>query len=194
MPAADDRAVLPSRTPLVAPVKGILYPLDVLYSRAGVSGPTARPVPADRIPRPYRDLLVHENEMTSTLERHFCGPVTVRVQASFERGGSYFRRVLLVVGRSDRPVALAAARIRLDAFAPEIRAQILGEQAPLGRIWRAAGIEYRSVPTAFLDVSPSADMIVTFRMCEGQALYGRQTQVRLDRDHVGDIVEILGLA
>ena len=83
---------------------GILYPLDALYARAGVAGPVVKRTTAGRIPSPYKSLLVHENEMTSTLERHFGGRVTVRVLGSFSRGRSYFRRVLLAMESTGRPV------------------------------------------------------------------------------------------
>ena len=86
----------------------MLYPLDVLYARAGVTEPAVRPTTAERVPPPYRGLLVHQNEMTSTLEAHFGGPVTVRVLSSFSKGQSYFRRVLLVLEGTGTPVAMGA--------------------------------------------------------------------------------------
>ena len=39
--------------------------------------------------------------MTSTLEAHFGGSLTVRVLSSFSRGRSYFRRVLLALDARD---------------------------------------------------------------------------------------------
>src|SRR5262245_36396664 len=117
-----------------APTNRLLYPLDALYARAGIVGPVVKRTMAQRIPAPYKDLLVHQNQMTSTLERHFGDRVTVRVLASFSRGRSYFRRVLLALESTGRPVSMGAARIRLDVFSPRIRARILGEQVPLGRI------------------------------------------------------------
>jgi chorismate-pyruvate lyase len=148
---------------------------------------------AGRIPPPYHDLLVHENEMTSTLEEHFDGPLTVRVLSSFSKGRSYFRRVLLALERTGRPVAMGGVRLSLEGFNPAIRARILRERVPLGRILRDAGIVYGSRPSAFLRVTPNAEMMGIFWMAESQTLYGRQTFVTLGQARIGDIVEILPL-
>ena len=172
---------------------GILYPLDALYARAGIASPVVKRTPAGRIPPPYHSLLVHENEMTFTLERHFGGRLTVRVLTSFSRGQSYFRRVLLALESTGRPVSMGAVRLRLDAFSPRIRARILGEKAPLGRILSEAGIQYGSRPTAFLAVTPNAEMMGVFWMPEPRTIYGRRTQVTVAGEKIGDIVEILPL-
>src|SRR5712671_3809095 len=97
---------------------GILYPLDALYTWAGIDGPAVKRTAPGRIPAPYNSLLVHESEMTATLERHFGGRLTVRVLASFSRGRSYFRRVLLALESTGRPVSMGAVRLRLDGFSP----------------------------------------------------------------------------
>jgi chorismate-pyruvate lyase len=173
--------------------QGVLYPMDVLYAQAGIAGPVVKRTTADRIPPPYNTLLVHENEMTSTLEHHFDGPIAVRVLSTCTKGRSYFRRVLLVMATSGRPVAMGAVRIVLDRFSARIRARILGQQEPLGRVLRDAGIDYRSHPTAFLQVTPNSDMLGVFWMPERRTLYGRQTQVTLAGVRIGDIVEILPL-
>jgi len=56
------RRALPRRQSTRAPL-----PLDVVYAQAGIPAPRTRPIAADRIPSPYRSLLVHEHDMTLTL-------------------------------------------------------------------------------------------------------------------------------
>jgi chorismate-pyruvate lyase len=185
---------LPTRAGRSAALRnGILYPLDKHYARLGVAPPVARRTSASRIPSPYHGLLVHENEMTQTLERHVGGPVGIRVMSIVAAGPWYSRRVLMVEELSARPVAMGAVRIRLDAFSARIRARILRQQAPLGRILREAGVQYVSRPTAFFEVTPNAEMMGVFRMPEARTLYGRQTQLMLGDAKVGDLVEILPL-
>ena len=53
-------------------------------------------VRAEEIPEPYRSMLVHEDDMTSTLERHYGGRVVLRALSTFTTRSWYFRRVLLV--------------------------------------------------------------------------------------------------
>ena len=67
------------------PQNGILYPLDIAYEQAGVQAPVVRAISPKDIPSPYRSLLVHENDMTVTLERHFGGRVALRTLSSFAK-------------------------------------------------------------------------------------------------------------
>jgi hypothetical protein len=169
------------------------YPLDVVYAQAGIAPPKTREIAPERIPLPYRSLLVHERDMTLTLEAHFGGRVTLRPLSTFRDGHSYFRRVLLVQEYSARPVEMGAIRIDLLAFAPRIRAAILKNRVPLGRLLRDGGVDYRSLPTAFLSVEPNSEMMGVFWMREPRTLFGRQTEMTVDGRKIGDIVEILPL-
>ena len=170
------------------------YPLDVVYAQAGIEAPQTRAIAPNRIPLPYRSLLVHERDMTLTLESHFGGRVTLRALSTFRKGASYYRRVLLVQEYSARPVEMGAIRIDLMAFKPRIRAQILSNRVPLGRLLRDGGVDYKSRPTVFLAVTPNSEMMGVFWMREPRLLYGRQTEMSIDGRKVGDIVEILPLA
>jgi hypothetical protein len=172
---------------------GVPYPLDVVYEQAGIKAPAATPVAPRDIPPPYRSLLVHERDMTLTLEEHFGGRVALRALSTFAKGRSYFRRVLLVQEYSGRPVEMGAIRINLDAFSGRLRAQILRNQVPLGRLLRDGGVDYRSRPRAFLAFRPNSEMMGVFWMREPRTLYGRQTEVVLGGKKIGDIVEILPL-
>jgi hypothetical protein len=169
------------------------YPLDVVYAQAGIAPPLTREVAPGRIPPPYRSLLVHENDMTLTLEAHFGGRVTLRALSTFRERRSYFRRVLLVQEYSARPVEMGAIRIDLTAFRPAIRAQILSNRVPLGRLLRDGGVDFKSRPTLFLAVTPNPEMMGVFWMREPRTLYGRQTEMTKDGRKIGDIVEILPL-
>jgi chorismate-pyruvate lyase len=184
----------PERGRGVASKKGVLYPLDVVYAQAGVDPPRARVVRPDDIPPPYRSLLVHERDMTLTLEAHFGGRVALRALSTFSKGRSYYRRVLLVQEYSGRPVEMGAIRIDIDVFEPKLRARILRNQVPLGRVLRDGGVDYRSRPRVFLSVTPNSEMMGVFWMRESRPLWGRQTEVTLDGKKIGDIVEILPLA
>ena len=169
------------------------YPLDVVYAQAGIEAPRTREVRPQRIPLPYRSLLVHESDMTLTLEAHFGGRVTLRALSTFRKGHSYYRRVLLVQEYSARPVEMGAVRIDLQAFKPRIRSQILDSRVPLGRLLRDGGVDYRSRPSVFLAVTPNPEMMGVFWMREPRTLYGRKTEMTIDGRKVGDIVEILPL-
>ena len=76
---------------------------------------------------------------------------------------------------------------------PKIRAQILSNRVPLGRLLRDGGVDYKSLPKVFLAVTPNPEMMGVFWMREPRTLYGRQTEMKLDGRKIGDIVEILPL-
>jgi hypothetical protein len=182
-----------TRTTRAARGPGLLHPLDTVYERAGVALPKAVPIDPDRIPSPYRSLLVHQRDMTLTLEAHFGGRVVLRPLSTWQQGGWYYRRVLLAQEYSGRPVEMGAIRIRLDAFAARVRADILRNEVPLGRILRDGGVDFISRPKVFLSITPNPEMMGVFWMREPRTLYGRQTEVLLDGRRIGDIVEVLPL-
>ncbi len=171
--------------------RGVLYPLDLAYTRAGVTMPHVKAIKPDQIPLPYRSLLVHDVDMTLMLERHFGGRVALRPLSTFTIGRSYFRRVLLVQEYSGRPVEMGAIRMRLDAFSQRLQAKISRNTIPLGRLLRDAKVEYRSQAIAFLAITPNPEMMGVFWMREPKTLYGRRTEVTRHGSKIGDIVEVL---
>lgn len=169
----------------------LLYPLDTVYARAGVVMPAVTVVPPDQIPHPYQSLLVHEIDMTLTLERHFGGRVILRPLSTFTLGPSYFRRVLLVHEDSGRPVEMGAIRLQLDAFPDQLRQQVLRNEIPLGGLLRDERFDYQSRVLAFLAVKPNPEMMGVFWMSKPDVLYGRRTEVVCRGLKIGDIVEVL---
>ncbi len=170
---------------------GILYPLDALYARCGVAPPVARRVTAGTMPALSARLLVHDGEMTRTLERHVGDRLLIRVLATMRRGRSYFRRVLLADTHRGRPVAVGALRLRLDLLTPRMRRRILQEREPLGRVLREVGSGVTRVPTAFFRVQPNPELMAVFGMAKPAVLYGRQTRLMTGTDRMGEVVEIL---
>ena len=170
--------------------QSLLYPLDLVYTRAGVPMPKVKSIAPHEIPLPYRSLLVHDDDMTLTLERHFGDTVVLRPLSTFTQGGSYFRRVLLVQEYSGRPVEMGAIRMRLDAFG-RLKTKILKNEIPLGRILRDGRFRYTSMVKAFLTITPNPEMMGVFWMREPRTLYGRRTEIIRDGKKIGDIVEVL---
>lgn len=177
------------RTPTTNP----LYPLDVTYRRAGLEPPKVSLVEPKDIPLPYQSLLVHDIDMTLTLERHFGGQIALRPLSTFTNRGSYFRRVLLAQEYSGQPVEMGAIRMKLDAFGMTVRRKILQNTIPLGRILRDGHVDYVSRVKTFLVVEPNPEMMGVFWMREPRPLYGRRTELIRQGRKIGDIVEVLPL-
>jgi hypothetical protein len=166
-------------------------PLHIAYEQAGIAPPALAAVAAADIPHPYQALLVHDGEMTRTLEEHVGGPVGIRVLSTRARAGSYVRRVLLVDEASGRPVAMGAVRLTLGALPRPVRAEVLRGRVPLGRLLRAAGLDCMSRPTGYFAVTPNPELMGLFWMTSPETLFGRKTDVLLGARTIGEIVEIL---
>lgn len=175
------------------PTSNLLFPLDAVYRRHGIDVPHVTVVQPEDVPYPYRTLLVHTNDMTLTLERHFGGPLTVRPLSTSLLGRWYTRRVLLAQSYSGKPVEMGAIRIDLQAFRPATRRTILANEVPLGRVLRDDGVDFQSRPKAFFSLIPNREMLGVFWMREPQTLYGRRTEIFVRNAKIGDIVEILPL-
>jgi hypothetical protein len=91
-----------------------------------------------------------------------------------------------VVRAVPRRSARLASRTRL-------RAEIVKNRIPLGRLLRDFGVDCRSRPTDCFVVTPNSEMMGVFWMREPRTLYGRRTEMSVDGRKVGDIVEILPL-
>lgn len=177
----------------LATVKPYAYPLDEFYLAAGLPLPLIEPVPGNAVPEPFRSLLVHEHDMTPTLEEFHGGLVHLHVLRSYTRGDTYFREVVLRTDDGGRPVEFGAIRINLGLFEPPVRRLILEERLPLGHIMKDCDVPHESHPKAFLRVQ-SDDFINRALGLDGaHQLYGRRnTLTDLEQRHpLAEIVEIL---
>src|SRR5262245_16980373 len=89
---------------------------------------------ADELPEPYRRLLVHSHHMTVTVEEYFGSKVDVKVLDRRLDGDTYSRKILLALQSDGRIVQSGIVRIRLKFCSEPVRAAILSEKTPVGRI------------------------------------------------------------
>src|SRR5262245_10701216 len=111
-------------------------------------------VPADEVPAPYHQLLVHEHHMTVTVEAYHKDLVDVQVLERHASADTYARKILLPLRTSRRVVLFGLVRIHLQLCSEAVRREILSEQTPLGRILINHDVLRRIEPTAFLRVTP----------------------------------------
>lgn len=172
----------------------IAYPLDDFYARAGKPLPAIRQVRAEDIPEPYRQLLVHRDDMTPTLERFHGDVLRLRVLRSDTREIYYFREVVLSLARTGAPVEFGAIKINLSLYPPAARKLILEEREPLGRILQSCGVTHTSKPKAFFSVQSDSLIGEALGLTAPAALYGRRNTLS-DPQHrpLAEIVEIIPL-
>ena len=146
----------------------------------------------DQIPEPYRSLLVHESDMTGTLER-YCGQAmllhTIERVITPDR---VVRHVELRGADDNQAAEFGAIEISLDEFAAGPREEILEGVLPLGTILKKAEMDFTSRPIAYFRIQPGAAVRHSFGMLDRGWLYGRCNQLlTLNGRGIADVVEIL---
>src|SRR5688572_22769294 len=103
----------------------IFYPLSEFYEEFKLPLPEiTRLVPAE-VPEPYRSLLVHDRDMTPTLESAHDGKLGLRLLRFVRQGDVVNRMVALVLSRDGRTVAMGAIRIFLEHLPPVAKGSVL---------------------------------------------------------------------
>lgn len=120
-------------------------PLAVLVARPGAE-----------LPEPARQLLVHGQDMTSTLAAFHGSPLGVEVLQRRQDDTLYFREVFLRTRSDDRIVEYGVIAIALEQFTPLQREAILAGEIPLGELLHRFRIPFVSAPIGFFSVSSAS--------------------------------------
>lgn len=181
-----------SPEPIAPGVSPLLYPLDDFYAVAKRPLPRIEVVAGDSVPDPYRGLLVHHRDMTSTLAAFHGEPIALEVIRRELRHEAYLREVVLRGAQSGKPVEFGAIRINLQHFDPEPRRRILDESGPLGQILADCKVKYSSRPKTFLRITADEFIAGMLAVPLGAALFARRnTLLDPKLNALAEIVEIL---
>jgi chorismate-pyruvate lyase len=170
----------------------LLYPLTLFCQNGGHPLPSCEVIDGEEMPLPYRDLLVHQGDMTSRLEAFHRGEIVIEVLHHEHMPERYLREVVLRVEATGLAVEYGAIEIDLSAFDGKLRQLILEEHLPLGGLLNRFGIRYRSEPKAFIRLGADAVMQRVFEMPEAHEFFGRCNVLLGENDRVlARIVEVL---
>jgi chorismate-pyruvate lyase len=170
----------------------LLFPLDRFYAPLALPLPTARRIPPEEVPDPYRRLLVGNHDMTPTLEAFHGARIQLHLLERRRDGDTLARMVALMLEGSAQPVEFGAILIYLPHFPPAARERILEGRCPLGTILATCSIEHLSRPQAFLRVVSDTRIEEALCLSGQRVLYGRRNVLlTLQNDLLADIVEIL---
>jgi chorismate-pyruvate lyase len=171
LPAVPDLATLLDLFP------GTLTPAD------------CEPVAAADVPEPYHQLLVHEHHMTVTVEAFHGSPVNVRVLRRRHDPPWYAREILLALQSDGRVVQYGLPRINLDQCSAAVRADILREGTPLGRILINHDVLRRIELKALLRVRTPPGLAALFGT--DRPTYGRLAIIHYDGKPAVQLLEIV---
>ena len=174
------------------PDGNLLYPLSEFYEQSGLPLPAVSRIEGRDIPEPCQSLLVHERDLTPTLEGAYQRNMLLRVLQHTLSDSVLSRQVVLAPGESAAPAAFGAIKIYLQNFPPRARALILEFKQPLGTILRTQEIGHASRPDAYIRVKPDDLIANALRLADHGVLYGRRNVLMDDAHRVlARVVEIL---
>ena len=184
------------KTPTITPAPpaglALVHPLDEFYALAGQPLPPFNRVDGEMVPEPYKTLLVHQNDMTPTLETFHRDAIHLQVLGRRRKGDEYFREVILRLDGTEQPVEFGAIKINLALFPAAAREQILKEHLPLGHILAECKIPHTSRPSGFLRFASDKLINEVLNLAGAQVLYGRRnTLFDPQLRPLAEIVEIL---
>ena len=171
-----------------------LYPLCDFFNRSGEISPHSTLIHSESIPEPYRSLLVHDDDMTPTLERFIGGRLQLKTLKMLREDESLLRQVLLVPETGGLPLEFGAIRIELTPFDQAAREKIIGCKTPFGTILHDHNVAHQSRPDAYFSIKPDPLIRAALGLEEsdGQTLYGRHNVITgADGLRLAEVVEVL---
>ncbi len=169
-----------------------LSPLLQFYLAEGVALPEIKLADAEQLPQPAQRLLVHDVDMTSTLQRFFGREIYLDVLSKEREGDWLKRKVVLRLKGVTKPVEFGAIEIHLAHMPEEAQKAVIEGVRPLGGILTAFGVEYESQPSAFFQVAPDELMTRCFDISSPATLYGRcNTLTYAQGEVLARVVEVL---
>jgi chorismate-pyruvate lyase len=175
-----------------SPIPSFYFPLDDFYRGSGLKLPKIDIVEGSSVPEPYRQLLVHDGDMTPTLESFHAATIHLQVLRREKRSTVYLREVVLLTDSTNKPVEFGAIKIFLDLFPVGARNDILSERLPLGTILAKYKIHHTSRPKAFLKIESDEFINRALGLSGKHTLYGRRnTLSNPEGEPLAEIVEIL---
>lgn len=181
--------------PAIRGPKSGWQPRDLLceaFSRQGLEVPELVHLAPTEVPEPFRGLLVHESDMTSTLSRYHGDSLVLKRLHLCETDEYLDREVVLCTKTGGCPVEYGVIRIMLSPFVPEAQAAIRSAVIPLGQILDDFDVSYQSRPSAFFSVSGCAYLDEQLQDQGVTKRFGRINMLRSSEgEELAKVLEIL---
>ena len=166
--------------------------LERFYVRYGLEFPAVAAIRNEEMPEPYKRLLIHCHDMTSTLEGYYGKPMGITVLSREVGTSGYLREVVLSPEGDAPPVEYGVIHIHLDQLPANARRRVLQEERPLGNILSTEAVPYLSWPQSFFWVGPDSHMERVLRLPQPRILYGRRNLLLDGNRHLlAEVIEVL---
>jgi chorismate-pyruvate lyase len=185
---------MPDRSSVSDPLAAVpfVYPMDEFYIRAGLPLPQVERIDGHEVPEPFKSLLVHESDMTPTLEKFHRARIHLKTLKREQRGDFYYRQVVLQLDETNTPVEFGAIKIFLGLFPSKARQAVLEETVPLGRLLSEFEIPHNTTAKAFFRLTPDDLIASLLELKSRDSVYGRRATISdLQKRPLAEIVEVL---
>ncbi|MFN8708605.1 MAG: hypothetical protein ACK526_08200 [Planctomyces sp.] len=150
----------------------------------------AEHVAREATPEPYHRLLVHEHHMTVTMEAYHDCSVDVEVVESRFENDLYLRKILLRNHATNDVVQFGLVRFNFDYVTAAVKAEILAEKTPLGRVLIQHNV-FRHIDLGAIVRFTAAEGLCRYLpMTVGQQTYGRLATIFCNGNPAVDLLEI----
>ena len=171
--------------------ESIYSPLSEFYADLGLPLPAIRILHPDHVPEPYRRLLVHDRDMTPTLEAAHRGKIHLRV-LRYAADENIVSRLVALAMEDETKVEVGAIRIFLHRLPHAARQPILEHWKPFGSILQEHSVTHRCRPAAYFQVAADAMLAEALEVNSSESLYGRRNTIWNSHGEVlAEVVEIL---
>lgn len=166
-------------------------PLEIFCRRAKLALPTWRTLTDTEVPEPYAALLLHDRDMTPTLEEYHRAGIEIQMIQQVDIP-EYSRMVQLKTLPEGMVVEFGAITIELRAFSEPARRDIRAGRIPLGNIFRHYEVEHRCHPRGAFAVRQEGLVRDHLGPARAGEYYGRCNLITgLDGVTLARVVEIL---
>ncbi len=148
----------------------------------------AEHVPSSQTPEPYKQLLVHEEHMTVTMEAFHRSSVSVKILDRIQDDLIYARKILLTAYSTGKVVQFGIVRFDLSYVTKSVRREILSGKTPLGRILINHNVLRHIDLGAILRISPGPELQRVFG--DGSITYGRLATIFCNQQPAVDLLEV----
>ncbi len=146
-------------------------------------------VAADELPPAMRQLLVHDDHMTVSMEAFHQSPVDVQVLGTRRDDSHYVRMSLLTRAVDGVVVQLGFVRILRRKMAPSVWQEITSERVPLGRILISHNVLRKVSWERLFRFQPGPALQSDLRL-PNHGMYGRTARIQVRGEPLIDLLEI----
>lgn len=172
--------------------QSLLWPLNLFCTVHSRVLPAITPLFGQQMPEPYKQLLVHKRNMTSTLEAFHGSTIHIERLNVVPGDKETSREVVLRLDTNGKPVEYGASRIFISALPPKALELIDEGKIPLGTLLRTCDCKHTVEPSGFFRLRPTPFFDKIFPDLDGSPLYGRRnTLVGLNGRPIAEVCEIL---